>query len=55
MRVDLSLPTQFKLTLDIEGAAINVQKAVQTDLGLPNRSVPIGEASYVLSEPTIFK
>ena len=35
VRVDLSLPTQFKLTLDIEGAAINVQKAVQTDLGLP--------------------
>jgi Ca2+-binding RTX toxin-like protein len=35
VRVDLSLPTQFKLTLDIEGAAINVQRTVQTDLGLP--------------------
>ena len=35
MHVDISLPTQFKLTLDIEGALINVQKVVQTDLGLP--------------------
>ncbi|MEQ1827682.1 MAG: hypothetical protein ABL921_17110, partial [Pirellula sp.] len=35
VHVDLSLPTQFKLTLDIEGAAINVRKVVQTDLGLP--------------------
>jgi Ca2+-binding RTX toxin-like protein len=35
VHVDLSLPTQFKMTLDIEGIAVNVQKVVQTDLGLP--------------------
>ena len=35
MHVDIASPTQFKLTLDISKALINVSKVVQTDLGLP--------------------
>ncbi len=35
VHVDISSPTEFKLTLDIDGALINVQKVVQTDIGLP--------------------
>ncbi len=35
VHVDITTPTQFKLTLDIEGAPINSQRSVQTNLGLP--------------------